>query len=156
MAFRQQPYQPQLPRPVAVVRGSTWADIWKGIATLSQQNQNLVQYLQNWLTNFFKWSVPFKYAVVLVPAAQSPYQALLPPNSSEVAFIAMESGELDLPGATGSGRVIIVKKTDATPNPVAVTPNGTDTIDGGGVAAVVNQYDALRLIDAALGQWFIW
>lgn len=57
--------------------------------------------------------------------------------------------------ATGSGRQMIFKKVDAV-NAVAITPDGTDTIDGVGAAySLAVQYDSLTLIDTATGEWSI-
>jgi hypothetical protein len=149
--LQKQPYKPDLPRPVAVVKGSTWADIWNGIATLSKQNQNLVQYLQNYLTNLFKWIVPAKYIVTIVDGGSLPYTV----NATD-AFVAGPAGTYTLPPASGSGRVIIVKNVDTTGGVVMVVPQGTDTIDGGGETDITLANNAIRLIDGAPGQWMIW
>lgn len=140
--------KPQLPRPVAVVTGKTWQDIWAGIATLSKQNQNLVEYLQNYLTKVYHAVVPSAVAVSIV---QTPYIV----NATDT-FIGAVAGPVTLPFASGSGRLITIKKLDASPAPVVVTPSGTDTIDG--VAGVYNlgpQWALLPLIDGAIGQWLI-
>ncbi len=66
----------------------------------------------------------------------------------------------NLPHATGSGFIVVVKKTDANAHNVAITPDpirGTDTIDGLNAARnLANQYDAHALIDVAAGKWDIW
>lgn len=62
----------------------------------------------------------------------------------------------NLPAATGTGNVAVVKKMDANAHNVAVTPNGTDTIDG--VNAAVNisvQYDTITVCDSGTGAWVI-
>lgn len=54
----------------------------------------------------------------------------------------------------GRTRIIYFKKMDANAHNVAVTPNGTDTIDG--VNAPVNlttQYSAVALLDGSAGAW---
>ena len=64
---------------------------------------------------------------------------------------------LNLPAASGGGNIVVVKKNDANAHNIAITPSGTDTIDG--VNAAVNislQNDALRLIDSGVGTWVIW
>jgi hypothetical protein len=60
----------------------------------------------------------------------------------------------NLPAATGSGLVIVIKKMDSNAQNIAVTPNGTDTIDG--VNAAVNitiQYDDITVCDIGTGAW---
>jgi hypothetical protein len=142
------PYQPQLPRPVAVVTGSTWADIWKGIATLSKQNQNLVQYLQNYLTQLFKWLVPTKFAVNIV--ATLPYTV----NETDTV-VAGPAGTYTLPASSGSGRVIIGKNLDTAGGTMVWLPNGTDTIDGGAEIDITIANDTVWFLDGAVGQWLI-
>lgn len=149
--MQKQPYQPQLPRPVAVVTGSTWADIWKGIATLSKQNQNLVQYLQNYLTQLFKWLVPTKLAVNIVSAGSLPYTV-----NAQDTFVAGPAGTYTLPSASGSGRVIIGKNLDTAGGIMQWFPQGTDTIDGGAEIDITIADDAVRFIDGATGAWYIW
>ena len=144
-------HQPQLPRPTAVTKGSTWADIWSGISTLSKQNQNLVQYLQSYLTSVYNWLVPAKYNVTIVTAALLPY----PINATD-GFLASVAGTITLPLASGSGRVIIVKNVDTGGGTVSVTPQATDTIDGGGATMITLANDSVRFIDAATMQWMIW
>jgi len=140
--------KPQLPRPVGVVKGKTWADIWSGIATLSKQNQNLVQYLQNFLTQTYNWLVPAKYNISVVV---SPYNA----NATD-AFIAASAGAVTLPMSSGGGRVIIVKNIDTSGGAVVITAQGTDTIDGNSTVSITIQNDTVRVIDGAVGQWMIW
>jgi len=64
----------------------------------------------------------------------------------------------NLPVATGTGDALIVKKVDANAHNIAVTPNGTNTIDG--VNAAVNLttqwVPVLRLIDSTAGAWSVW
>lgn len=140
--------KPQLPRPVAVVRGKKWEDIWNGIATLSKQNQNLVQYLQNYLTLIYNWLVPPKFNVSVVIA---PYTV----NATD-AFIAATAGAVTLPMSSGGGRIIVVKNIDTNGGTVVITPQGTDTIDGATSVPITLMNDAVRLVDGAVGQWMIW
>lgn len=144
-------HQPQLPRPVGVAKGTTWTDIWNGIATLSKQAQNLSQYLQSYLTSVYNWLVPFKYNVTIVTPALLPYTV----NATD-GFLASVAGTITLPLASGSGRVIIVKNVDASGGTVTVAPQAADTIDGGAATNITVQNDAIRLIDAAQTQWMIW
>jgi hypothetical protein len=143
--------KPQLPRPVAVVKGTTWADIWNGIATLSKQNQNLVQYLQHYLTLVYNRLVPPKVNVSVVV---SPYTV----NATD-AFVAATAGPVQLPPTNGSGRVITIKNIDPSNAPVAITPYGSDAIDGGGAGApylLAPEFQVVSLVDGQAGQWWIY
>ena len=60
-----------------------------------------------------------------------------------------------LPAATGSGRVLNVKKIDASANAVTVTPDGAETIDGETTQVIDGQYDNMQIQDAAAGAWDI-
>jgi hypothetical protein len=61
---------------------------------------------------------------------------------------------INLPAATGSGRVIIVKKMDSNAHNIDVTPNGTDTIDGLNAADVIAvQYASVNYVDYGAGAW---
>lgn len=60
----------------------------------------------------------------------------------------------NLPAAIGSGNIGIIKKMDSNPYAIAITPNGSDTIDGVNAAVLVTiQYDAVRIVDAETGVW---
>ena len=59
--------------------------------------------------------------------------------------------------AAGSGNVAIIKKIDANAHNIAVTPNGSDTIDGVNAAVdIAIQWSVLRVVDAASGAWDAW
>lgn len=99
--------------------------------------------------------------VVTVTNAMSPYTAVIATAGIQVLYLvaagAASDTVFDLYAATGSLNTIVIKKTDANPFNVAITPNGADTIDG--VNAVVNiavQNDFLRLADTAAGAWSIY
>jgi hypothetical protein len=95
-------------------------------------------------------------AVTQVPNAASPYSVVAGDQ-----FIAASAGvssptEIDLPAATGSGRVLIIKKMDANAEDIEVTPNGSDTIDGTAAAYdLATQYNAVQIVDYAAGAWAI-
>ena len=141
-------YQPQLPRPQPVQRAKKWDDIWNGFTTLSKQNQNLVQYLQNYLTQVYNWLVPPK---VNVSMALPPYTV----NGTD-AFIYSAGGTIQLPATSGSGRVITIKNLDMGSVAVVITPTGTDTIDGQPTYALGPLYEVISLVDATAGQWMIY
>ena len=67
------------------------------------------------------------------------------------------SGDItcNLPAATGSGRVLTVKKIDASYNLYTITANGADTIDGDSTAIISDQWTSATLQDAAAGVWYI-
>jgi hypothetical protein len=59
-----------------------------------------------------------------------------------------------LPPAIGSQNIIVVKKMDAGAHNIAVTPNGTDTIDDVNAAYNISlQYASISFRDARLGKW---
>jgi hypothetical protein len=99
---------------------------------------------------------PLVYTPKAIANAASPYSVL-----AADMFLAVSAGVstptvIDLPAATGSGRVLIVKKVDANAQNVAVTPHGTDDIDGANSAFNIStQYTAYSFIDYAAGQWGI-
>lgn len=62
----------------------------------------------------------------------------------------------NLPPATGSANVAIIKKVDSNAQNVNVVPNGTDTIDGVNATVSISSRNAfIQLADAATGQWQI-
>jgi hypothetical protein len=60
---------------------------------------------------------------------------------------------INLPAATGSGWMTMMKKMDANPHNIVVTRAGTDTIDGLTTYTLSNQYSAVQLVDGAAGLW---
>ena len=87
----------------------------------------------------------------------SPYSAVLSSAQAKLFMCSADPGAdfiLNLPPAVGSGNVAVVEKADANAHNIAVTPNGTDTING--VNAPVNlasQFNTVRLVDVIAGQW---
>jgi hypothetical protein len=61
---------------------------------------------------------------------------------------------INLPVATGSGRVLDISKKDSV-NLVTVTPNGADTIEGAATYVLMVQYQDITLLDSASGLWLI-
>lgn len=60
----------------------------------------------------------------------------------------------NLPIATGSQNIVVVKKMDANAHNIAITPNGTDTIDDVNAAYTIStRYGSVSLRDAVLGKW---
>jgi hypothetical protein len=55
---------------------------------------------------------------------------------------------LNLPAATGSGRLISFKKTDSSTNACTITCGGSDKIDGVATDALTSQYAGLTLRDS--------
>jgi hypothetical protein len=62
---------------------------------------------------------------------------------------------LNLPAATGNGRLISFKKTDSSTNACTITCGGSDKIDGVATDALASQYAGLTLRDSAAGMWDI-
>jgi hypothetical protein len=62
-----------------------------------------------------------------------------------------------LPAATGSWAIFLSKKVDSGAGTVVVAGAGSpaDSIDGGPNYTLVNQYQYVRLLDAAAGVWDI-
>ena len=97
------------------------------------------------------------YLIVTVSFAQSPYSATL--EEQQVTYYRCSSSAgadfvFDLPPATGSGYVAVIKKVDANAHNIEVTPFGSDTIDGVNAASNISiQYDFVKLVDVASGAW---
>ena len=62
---------------------------------------------------------------------------------------------LSLPVATGQGRLITVKKIDATGNAVIIDPAGSELIDGVATYSLVVQNLSVTIQDAAPGVWYV-
>ena len=62
---------------------------------------------------------------------------------------------LNLPAATGGGRLISFKKTDSSTNACTIICGGSDKIDGVATDALISQYAGLTLRDSASGVWDI-
>lgn len=60
-----------------------------------------------------------------------------------------------LPAATGTGRLLYVKKMDANAHNVVLTPAGADTIDGAATYLLTTQYQAVAVLDSASAVWSI-
>ena len=61
----------------------------------------------------------------------------------------------NLPAATGSGRIIRIKKIDNSANAVTLAAAGGETVDGAASASLTDQYSTLSVQDAAAGVWDI-
>lgn len=78
----------------------------------------------------------------------------------EDKFILMSASTgarvVTLPFASGNlGKVIIIKKTDATANSVTATPRGTETIDTAASAATTARATPIRLVSDN-SNWILW
>jgi hypothetical protein len=94
--------------------------------------------------------------VKIITYANSPY-AVAPEDDLIVASAGTAADTVvNLPTATGSGRPLDVKKADANPYNIAVTPAGTDTIDdAANPFNVLVQYGSYTLVDYSMGKWAI-
>src|SRR5216684_1560096 len=101
-----------------------------------------------------------QFRLITLAFAASPYAAALSATQITLYMASSSAGAdfiFNLPVATGSGNAAIIKKMDANAHNIAVTPNGTNTIDGVNAAVNVSlQYDILRLIDSGTGAWSVW
>jgi hypothetical protein len=84
--------------------------------------------------------------------SQSPYSVL---STDSTISCNATSGAivLNLPAATGTGRVIRVKKTDSSANGCTLTRAGSDTIDGAATVALTAQYASSTIEDSGSGTW---
>jgi len=89
--------------------------------------------------------------VTLVVHSQSPY-SMAAGDSYLDCNAASGNVTLNLPAASGSGRVLTFKDTGAS-GTCTVAPNGSDTIDGASSLVVSTQYQPVNLVDAASGKW---
>ena len=62
---------------------------------------------------------------------------------------------INLPAATGSGRILTVKKIDSSFNDITIQANGSDHIDGASSQAITTQYNSIYIQDAITANWFI-
>ena len=53
------------------------------------------------------------------------------------------------------GRVLVIKKIDASGNAVTATGDGVETIDGSNTKALSSQYDSVRIISDGTTWWII-
>lgn len=83
----------------------------------------------------------------------SPYTVLA---TDENIIVTTGAGgyTVNLPAATGTGRIITVIKADSGAGAVTVTPNGADTIEGGANKSLANQYKKCVLLDGASAVWY--
>ncbi len=94
--------------------------------------------------------------VRIITFADSPYA-----TASGDYFVVASAGTgadtiVVLPPATGSGRPLDVKKIDANPYSIAVTPVNADTIDdGSGPLNILARYASYTLVDYSPGKWAI-
>jgi hypothetical protein len=94
--------------------------------------------------------------VRIVTHDQSPYTV-----AADDYFILALAGTdadtiIELPAATGLGRPLDVKKIDANPYNIAVSPAGADTVDdAAGAFNILVRYASYTLVDYAPGKWAI-
>lgn len=91
--------------------------------------------------------------ITTVNNAASPY-AVVAADRTIVVNTSAGAVEIDLPAATGSGRVLKIKR-DRSDNFLTLDPDGADTIDGETSVVLWWKYDVVELVDTASGQWSI-
>jgi hypothetical protein len=62
---------------------------------------------------------------------------------------------INLPAATGSGRILRIKRLDGSANTISVAAAGGETIDGAATSGLTDQYSTLSVQDVAAGVWDI-
>lgn len=86
--------------------------------------------------------------------ADSPYTL-----TSEVGYLRCNAvgGNMtvNLPAAIGNGRLVTIKKIDASANTVTIDGSGAETIDGAATKVLTTQWQVIQFIDAAAGLWEI-
>jgi hypothetical protein len=94
--------------------------------------------------------------VKIITFADSPY-TVAPADEFIVASAGTGADTIVLlPQATGSGRPLDVKKVDANPYNIGVTPAGTDSVDdGAGPFNILTRYASYTLVDYSMGKWAI-
>lgn len=131
---------------------------WKGIVAGFQQNDTylrvLIQYLQQSGLNLQQYLVPPQIPVAQITQAQSPYSPDPTIGSVAVTASATMNVTVNLPAASGSGRILIVYN-NGTHN-VVINANGSDTINGSSSETLSSQYSVLRLQDTETGLWNLW
>jgi hypothetical protein len=147
--------KPQLPSRREVSRGKDWNSIWGGFRSLKEDADAQAVYLQQYLNRLYNQVIPLQYLPMIVTNAESPYTV-----GAQDVFLAVEAGAgsptvIILPPAGGTGRVVIVKKTDANAQNITIQPFAGDTIDGGGTYSISVQYVSISLHDTANGTWLI-
>ena len=90
-----------------------------------------------------------------VPTASCPYTVLSTDVLLLVGSTALTAAcTITMPAATGTNRVILVKKIDSAAYAVNVTHAASDTFDGvTGPVAISIQYEELGFVDYTSGKW---
>jgi hypothetical protein len=134
-----------------------WRAIQTGFDGVYKLLAGLVLYLQTYLTKVYNAVVPTQFIVVTIDNTFSPYTVGATDELIAASAGAAAATVVNLPVATGSGRTLVVKKMDANAQNIAVTPSGTDTIDGANAAVNITlRWDKVRLVDLAAGAWGTW
>lgn len=62
--------------------------------------------------------------------------------------------DMDLPPAADNpGRIIVLRKSDASGNSVNINPDGSETINGAALSAIAGQYLRQRLVSDGVSEW---
>jgi hypothetical protein len=145
----------QVPTPPAVIQGKDWRSVWNSLTANNTYLQSLVRYLQTYLNSIQSTVIPLQYLPGIISNTQSPYNVSATDVFLGVAAGAASATIVNLPFATGSGRVLTIKKTD--PNAFSVVPTAAlgDTIDDLSSFSISVQYQSINVIDAVVGKWMI-
>jgi hypothetical protein len=95
-----------------------------------------------------------KLVTVAITNAASPYTMLA---ATEYLTCDATSGAItvNLPAATGTGKVYYITKIDSSVNAVTLDGNASETINGSLTTTLNTQYESVRIVDAASGLWYI-
>lgn len=106
-------------------------------------------------TTWFTFDQSQQIDPIVVANSQSPFTAKFNEFIAASAGVASDTN-INLPHATGSQRIIVIKKIDAGIFNVNAVPSGTDTIDGVNAPYPNStQYQSFNLKDFAPGVWLI-
>lgn len=95
------------------------------------------------------------FSTFFITVADTPYAVAF----NDGAILVDASGgavTVSLPAASSEpGRLVHVKKIDASANAVTVDAAGADLIDGSGTVVLAAQYDAVRLVSDGVSAWWL-
>ncbi len=95
-----------------------------------------------------------KLNVVTKAVADSPY-AVAATDYTILCNAVGGNMTINLPAATGTGRILNIKKIDASAYTVTVDANGSETIDGALTYVISGQWVNITIQDGGTGVWYI-
>jgi hypothetical protein len=140
--------------PFALVAGGNIEAPGGSVALSAGEMVPMVFDGKNWYPSVPVASNPFN--IKIITYADSPY-SVQPADNLIIASAGTDADTVVLlPATTGSARRLEIKKVDANPYGIAITPAGADTIDdGAGAFEILSRYAAFSVIDYVPGKWAI-